>query len=137
MESKYDLKIFDTYEDFRVGLDEIVSLGEEDFEVYSPIPVELPEKYKSKRKNRVSLLTLIGGIFGFIAALYFQYWSGLNYKINVGGKPFFNWVYSVPTIFEITILFAVVFAIFGFLASKSLKPPKELDPEKFAIVVKL
>jgi hypothetical protein len=53
-----------------------------------------------------------------------QYWiSVVSYPVNVGGKPYHSWpAFIVPT-FELTILFAGIFAVFGMLALNGLPMP--------------
>ena len=90
------------------------------FEIFSPIPVD-DSKIISKRSKSISFWMLTGALFGGMLALLFQYWSsGVDYKINLGGKEFFSLVYSVPIIFEIAVLFSAIFGFTAFLINSGL-----------------
>jgi len=90
-------------------------------EAYAPFPVEgLPEAVGFCR-NRVPLVTLLGGIAGG-AATYFLLWYSavIDYPINVGGRPLHSWPSFIPPTFEITILGAAFAAVVGMLKMNGL-----------------
>ena len=92
-------------------------------ECYSPMPVHgLPEVMGYK--NNVALLVLAGGITGMIVGFSLCYWvSVLQYPLNIGGRPFNSWPAFVVPMFETTILFASLTAVFGMLALNGLPQP--------------
>lgn len=90
-----------------------------DISYISPIPVESDGRLK--KSGAISLWALIGSLAGIIVTAGFIYWTmAKDYPINIGGKPFFSIVYSVPVIFEISILFTLFFALAAFLFKAGL-----------------
>ena len=73
---------------------------------FTPVPISLDSK-KINNNKIIQILALFFGVFGFLIAGYFQYWVGVSYyKMNLGGKPFFGIITSIPISFEIAVLFA-------------------------------
>jgi hypothetical protein len=91
---------------------------------YTPFPVEgLPEAL-GLRWNWVPLITLLGGLGGGITGFGLQYWvSVIAYPINIGGRPLNSWPAFIPVTFELTVLGAATFAVFGMLALNKLPQP--------------
>ena len=87
-----------------------------DLEAYTPFSIEgLPEAIGFTR-NRVPLLTLLGGIAGGIGAYFMQWYSAvIDYPINSGGRPLHAWPSFIPATFELTVLGAALAAFFGFI----------------------
>ena len=87
-----------------------------DVDAYAPYAVDgLPEAL-GVRKNRVPLVTLIGGLVGGAGIYFLQWYSAVvDYPINSGGRPLDSWPVFIPPTFEITILGAALAAFFGML----------------------
>ena len=59
------------------------------------------------KPSRLPWVTLIAGAVGLAIGLYFQYWaSGVNWPIDVGGRPFNSLPAFIVIAFEMTILVA-------------------------------
>jgi hypothetical protein len=53
----------------------------------------------------------IGGLLGFLTAWSMEFYIAVvDYPINVGGRPLNSWPSFIVIMFELTILFASVFA---------------------------
>ncbi len=98
--------------------------GYRKIDAYTPFLVEGLSESIGFHKNRIPLLVLIGGIFGGGGGLLFQYWvAAIANPFNVGGKPLASWPAFIPVTFELTILVAGIFAVFGMLALNGLPMP--------------
>jgi hypothetical protein len=92
-----------------------------DVDAYAPYAVEgLPEAL-GFRRDRVALVTLLGGIGGGAGAYFLQWYSAVvDYPINAGGRPLHSWPAFVPATFELTILGAALACFFGMLVLNGL-----------------
>ena len=91
--------------------------GYEEVEAYSPFAIDGLGELAGLRRNRVALVTLLGGLAGGIGTYFLQWYSAvIDYPINVGGRPLHSWPSFIPATFEFTILgaaFAAVIAMFS------------------------
>ncbi|MEZ2224065.1 DUF3341 domain-containing protein [Rhizobium sp. RCC_161_2] len=84
-------------------------------EAYTPYPInELTDLFGFK-ENIVPWLTLFGGIFGAAGGYGLQLYTNYAYQIEIGGRPLYAWQSFILITFELTVLFAVLFTIFGML----------------------
>jgi hypothetical protein len=61
------------------------------------------------------------GAFGLLNAIFMVwYTNGYDYPLVIGGKPVFAWEFSIPPMFELTILFSAFAAVFGMFALNGL-----------------
>ena len=91
---------------------------------YSPYPVGDAADAMGYKKSEMGPVMFIGGLLGATGGFLMQYWTGgVNYPINVGGKPFFSWPSFVPITFELMVLTAALSGLFGLLASCGLPQP--------------
>jgi len=98
--------------------------GYQKIDAFSPFPIEGLAEEIGFHRNSVPLVVLMGGIIGGLTGYLMQYWiSVIDYPINVGGKPTHSWPAFIVITFEMTILFAVIFAVFGMLALNGLPMP--------------
>jgi len=90
-------------------------------EAYTPFAVDgMPEAIGFPR-NRVPLVTLIGGIAGGCGGYFLQWYSAVvDYPLNIGGRPLHSWPSFMPVTFEMTILGAAFAAVFGMLIMNGL-----------------
>ncbi len=88
---------------------------------YTPYPVEEAAEAIGFHKNKVPLITLIGGLMGLCAMFSMETWvSALAYPLNIGGRPLYSWPAFLIPAYEWTILFAGLSAAFGMLAMNGL-----------------
>jgi len=98
--------------------------GYQKVDAYSPFPIEGLAEEIGFHRDEVPLVVLIGGIVGGLTGYLMQYWmSAVDYPLNIGGKPAHSWPAFIPITFEMTILFAVISAVFGMLAQNGLPMP--------------
>ncbi len=96
---------------------ELRTKGYRFFEVYTPYPVHGLEHAMGLRRSKLPYISFAGGVLGLTTALLLQWWTGaVDYRLNIGGKPFFAWEFSIPVDFELTVLFTAFATVIGFLA---------------------
>lgn len=115
---------FKTPEDLIRGAELARKSGFVQMDAYTPFPVEgLPDAIGFK-KDRVALITLLGGIFGGLGGFFMQWYANVvDYPINVAGKPFNSWPAFIPITFELTVLGASLAAAIGMIALNRLPEP--------------
>ena len=90
-------------------------------ECYTPYPVEEAADALHFHKNRVPLVTLIGGLMGVTTAFLMETWINVwSYPLNIAGRPLFSWPAFIIPAYEWTILFSGLAAAFGMLALNGL-----------------
>ena len=90
-------------------------------ECYTPYPVEEAAVALRFHKNRVPLVTLLGGLMGVTTAFLMETWIAVwSYPLNIAGRPLFSWPAFIIPAYEWTILFAGLSACFGMLALNGL-----------------
>ena len=113
--------------------------GYRKIDAYSPFPIEEVSEAIGFGHSRMPLVVLIGGLLGGSGGYLMQYWiSALNYPLNVGGRPLHSWPAFIVVTFELTILGAALFAVFGMLALNRLPMPYHpvFNVERFAFASK-
>jgi hypothetical protein len=115
---------FDSPTDLVVAARKTHAAGYKKIDAYSPFPVEELAEAIGFRRNSVPLVVLIGGILGCLSGYLMQWWiAAVSYPVNVGGRPYHSAPAFIVVTFELTILFAVLFAVFGMLALNGLPMP--------------
>ena len=93
-------------------------------DAFSPYPIEEVWEAIGQHDRRLSLIVLTGGVIGLLSGFALQQWvHQVAYPINIGGKPLNSWPQFVPVIFELTILFAALSAVFGMIILNGLPQP--------------
>ena len=93
-------------------------------DTFSPYPIEEAWEAIGHHDKRLSKIVLGGGIAGLLAGIGLQEWvHQIAYPINIAGKPLNSWPQFVPVMFELTILFAALSAVFGMIILNGLPQP--------------
>lgn len=86
------------------------------FDVHSPFPIHGIDTHMGIKPTILPWLVLGGGLTGMISGILLTGWTmGVDYQYFISGKPLFSWPAFIPVIFEMTILFAALTAVFGML----------------------
>jgi ActD protein len=90
--------------------------GYRKIDAYAPFSVPGLADALGFRRDRVALITLLGGIVGGAGIYLLQWYSAVvDYPINSGGRPLHSWPAFIPPTFECTVLGAALAAFVGFL----------------------
>jgi hypothetical protein len=115
---------FETAADLIRATEKTRDAGYKKMDAYAPYPVEGLSEALGLRRSWVPFLTLMGGLGGGLTGFGFQYWVNvISYPLNIGGRPLNSWPAFIPVTFELTILGAASFAVFGMLALNKLPHP--------------
>jgi hypothetical protein len=96
-------------------------------DAYAPFPVEGLVEAVGSYKDRVPLITLLGGIVGGGGAYFLQWYAAVvSYPMNLGGRPYHSWPSFIPVTFELSVLGAALAAVVGMLMLSGL--PKLYHP---------
>jgi hypothetical protein len=115
---------FDNVNDAIVAARRSYAAGYRKMDAYAPFPVEQLAEAIGFHKNGVALISLIGGLLGCCGAFTLQWWiNTISYPLNVAGRPLNSWPSFIIVMFEMTILFAGLSAVFGMLSLNGLPQP--------------
>jgi len=126
---------FDTPEEVVTAARKTHEAGYKKIDAYSPFPIEELAEAIGFHHNGVPLVVLVGGLLGCFSGFLLQWWiNTISYPVNIGGRPHNSWPAFIPVTFEMTILFAGIFAVFGMLALNGLPMPYHpvFNMERFA-----
>ncbi|MDB5339604.1 MAG: hypothetical protein JWN70_5223 [Planctomycetaceae bacterium] len=115
---------YDEPEALRAAASQAYAHGYRRMEAYSPFPVESLATALGHPRSRLPILTLVGGVLGGVSGYGMLYYASvISYPMNVGGRPLHSWPSFIPITFELTILGAALFTVFGMLALSGLPMP--------------
>lgn len=93
-------------------------------DAFSPFPIHEMDEALGIKRSILSFLIFGGGLVGLLGGLGMQvYLMGVEYPLNVGGRPFLSWPSFIPITFECTVLLASATAVFGMLFLNGLPQP--------------
>jgi hypothetical protein len=89
--------------------------GYTQLDAFTPFPVPQLAAPLDFHDRRLARLGFAGGVFGFLLALGIQAYVSWDYLLNVGGRPVYPLSAFAVVIFELTVLFSVIFLFVGLL----------------------
>ena len=93
-------------------------------DAFSPFPIHEMDEALGIKRSILSFMIFGGGLIGLLGGLGMQvYLMGVEYPMNVGGRPYLSWPSFIPITFECTILLASATAVFGMLFLNGLPQP--------------
>ena len=98
---------FKSAKDIYHACEKVRDAGYTKWESYTPFPLHGLDKAMGMTRSNVPRFTLIGGLTGFtLATLMVWFMNAYDYPLNVGGKPFFSFIFPFPVMYEMNILLA-------------------------------
>jgi hypothetical protein len=115
---------FETPEELLQAARQARAEGYRRMDAYTPFPIHGLSDAMGFRPTKLPLVVLAGAVIGCVAALGTMWFSAtIHYPLNVAGKPYASWPMFIPITFELTVLFAAIFAVFGMLGMNGLPMP--------------
>lgn len=98
---------FKNAKEFLHAAEKVKEAGYSNWECYSSFPVHGMDKAMGMDRSMVGAFTLTGGLTGFVVGtLMVWFMNAFDYPLNVGGMPFFSYIFPFPVMYEMNILFA-------------------------------
>ena len=91
---------------------------------YSPYAIGEVADALGFPRSEIGAVMFIGGLCGATFGFLMQYYlNGIDYPINVGGKPMFSWPQFAPITWELLVLTASLSGVIGLFALCGLPQP--------------
>lgn len=105
---------FDTTAALMRAAQQVRDAGFHKWDCITPFPVHGLDQAMGVGRSRVPRFSLAGGITGFCTGMcMIFYMNGFDYRLTVGGKPYFSPLFAFPISYELTILFTAFATIGG------------------------
>ncbi|MFA3782064.1 quinol:electron acceptor oxidoreductase subunit ActD [Melioribacteraceae bacterium 4301-Me] len=104
--------IFNTPNEIIHAAKKIAEKGFKNYDIHTPYPLHGMEKAMKLKPSKIGYVSLVLGLSGAISAILTLFWmAAIDYKLVIGGKPFFSFPAYIPITFEITVLSASVITV--------------------------
>src|SRR5690349_15140263 len=91
------------------------------WDVHSPFPIHGIDYAMGIKPTILPWLVLTGGLTGLFGGLLLQWYvNAYDYQFLISGKPIWSLPANIPVIFEMTILFSALTAVFGMIGLNRL-----------------
>jgi len=105
---------FETTAELYHAAEKVRDAGYRQWDCITPFPIHGLDKAMGARRSIVPRFSLTGGITGFCTGMsLIWYTDAYDYRLTVGGKPFFSPLFAFPVSYELTILFTAFATIGG------------------------
>ena len=130
-DKKYIVGIFNDEDVVMDAVQKIRSKGIKIHEVFCPYPVHGLDHALGYERPRMGVSAFLFGITGTCLAFLLTFWTlGVDWPMNIGGKPAFAFPDFIPVMFELTVLFCAYGMVFTFFYANHLFPgraPRVMD----------
>ena len=91
-------------------------LGPNALDIHSPYPLHGADEALGLARSSVPLVALTAGVIGAATGYALQWWTvGIDWPLNVGGRPPHSAPAFIPVTFELAVLFSAGAIFFGLL----------------------
>ena len=112
---------FDTVPALYRACEQVRDAGFKQWDAITSFPVHGLDAAMGIRRSKVPRFSLIGGLTGFTTGMSLIWFTGaVDYKLIVGGKPYFSPMFAFPVSYELTILFTAFATIIGMFVLNGL-----------------
>lgn len=99
----------------------IREMGYTKLDAMTPFPVHGIDAALGIPYSKLGWIVICLGLCGSATALLLIWYCGaINYPLVIGGKPLFDFSYSIPITFELTVLFSAFASVIGMFALNGL-----------------
>jgi hypothetical protein len=99
----------------------IREMGYTKLDAMSPFPVHGIDDAIGVPPSKLGWLVIWFSAMGALTAISLIWYVGaINYRLVIGGKPFFDFSYTIPITFELTVLFSAFASFLGMWAINGL-----------------
>lgn len=90
-------------------------------DAFTPFAAHGIDEALDRRRSPLGYIVFGMGALGATAGVLLQWWTGaVSYPLVIAGKPLFALEFSLPIVFELTVLFAAFGAVVGMFALNGL-----------------
>ena len=115
---------FATPGELTTGVQAAVAEGYTRMDAYTPFPIEGLAHDMGKGRSWLPLVFLLGGLVGGGGGFFMEWYSmGIDYPLNVGGRPFNSWPSFIPVTFELTVLISALSGVLALYLSMRDREP--------------
>ncbi|MBA3848763.1 MAG: DUF3341 domain-containing protein [Opitutus sp.] len=112
---------FDSTPEIYQACEKVRDAGFSQWDALTPFPVHGLDAAMGIRRSKVPRVSLAGGITGFFTGMTLIWFTGaFDYRLIVGGKPYFSPMFAFPVSYEMTILFTAFATIIGMFVINGL-----------------
>ncbi len=123
MAKTFTIGVYDDDTTLLAAVERLRHDGHRIHEVYTPFPVHGLEHALGYQRSRLPKVAFWMGALGLASAVSMQVWMmGIDWQMDVGGKPHIPWPSFVPVSFELTVLFAALGMVGAYLISSKMGP---------------
>jgi hypothetical protein len=99
----------------------IYGMGYRKLDAMSPFPVHGIDDAIGIPRSKLGWIVVCFALAGLFTAQALMYYVGvINYPLIIGGKPLFDFTYTIPVTFELTVLFGGISTTIGIFALNGL-----------------
>jgi len=115
---------FETADELIHATQKAAEAGYTDMDGYSPYPVGEVADALGFPRSEIGAIMFIGGLCGATFGFLMQYYlNGIDYPLNISGKPYFSWPQFAPITWELLVLTASLSGVIGLFALCGLPQP--------------
>lgn len=106
---------FEYLDDFCTVIKKLKAEGFKNLTTHTPVPRHEIEQALGNPQSKIPFATLIGAFIGFFLAVFIVRQMSLDWVLPVSAKPIVSIPIMGPIAFELAVLMAIYFTIFGII----------------------